>query len=345
MTSPPYPHLFQPLDLGFTRLRNRVLMGSMHTGLEDRAADFPKLAAYFAERAAGGTGLIVTGGFAPNLVGWLKPFASRMSMPWHVARHRQVTSAVHAHDGKICMQLLHAGRYAYHPLSVAPSKLKAPINPFTPRALSVRGIERHIRDFATAASLAREAGYDGVEIMGSEGYLLNEFTAARTNRRNDAWGGDATRRMRFAVEIVRRVREACGPDFIVIYRLSMLDLVEGGNGWDDIVAQAQAVEAAGATIINTGIGWHEARVPTIATSVPRAAFAGVTAKLKPHVRLPLVATNRINMPEIAEAVLASGGADMVSMARPLLADPQWVEKARSGRTSAINTCWSGEGSV
>ena len=338
MTSPPYPHLFQPLDLGFTRLPNRVLMGSMHTGLEDRAADFPKLAAYFAERAAGGTGLIVTGGFAPNLVGWLKPFASRMSMPWHVARHRQVTSAVHAHDGKICMQLLHAGRYAYHPLSVAPSKLKAPINPFTPRALSARGIERHTRDFATAASLARDAGYDGVEVMGSEGYLLNEFTAARTNRRTDAWGGDAVKRMRFAVEIVRRVREACGPDFIVIYRLSMLDLVEGGNGWDDIVAQAQAVEAAGATIINTGIGWHEARVPTIATSVPRAAFAGVTAKLKPHVRVPLVATNRINMPEVAEAILASGGADMVSMARPLLADPEWVNKARTGRSNTINTC-------
>ena len=338
MTTPTYPHLFEPLDLGFTQLRNRVLMGSMHTGMEDRAADFPKLAAYFAERAAGGTGLIVTGGFAPNLVGWLKPFASRMSLPWHVGQHKQVTSAVHAHDGKICMQLLHAGRYAYHPLSVAPSKLKAPINPFTPRALSARGIERHIRDFATAASLARDAGYDGVEVMGSEGYLLNEFTVARTNRRTDAWGGDVAKRMRFAVEIVRQVREACGPDFILIYRLSMLDLVEGGNGWDDIVAQAKAVEAAGATIINTGIGWHEARVPTIATSVPRAAFAGVTAKLKPHVRLPLVATNRINMPDVAEAILASGGADMVSMARPLLADPEWVNKARSGRADRINTC-------
>ncbi|WP_374383470.1 FAD-dependent oxidoreductase [Thermomonas sp.] len=336
--SPPYPRLLQPLDLGFTRLRNRVLMGSMHTGLEDHARDFPKLAAYYAERAAGGVGLIVTGGFAPNIVGWLKPFAGRMSQPWHVGRHRMVTSAVHAHDGKICMQLLHAGRYAYHPLSVAPSRLKAPINPFTPRALGTRAVERQIRDFATAAARARDAGYDGVEIMGSEGYLLNEFTAPRTNRRNDAWGGDATRRMRFAVEIVRRVREACGPDFILVYRLSMLDLVEGGNGWDDIVAQARAVEAAGATIINTGIGWHEARVPTIATSVPRAAFAGVTAKLKPHVGLPLVATNRINTPEVAEAVLAAGGADMVSMARPLLADPQWVEKARSGRAAAINTC-------
>ena len=334
----PYPHLFRPLDLGFTTVRNRVLMGSMHTGLEDRSADFPKLAAYFAERAAGGAGLIVTGGFAPNLTGWLKPFASRMSMPWHVRRHRQVTSAVHAHDGKICLQLLHAGRYAYHPLSVSASKLKAPINPFTPRALSARGVERQIGDFTNAARLAREAGYDGVEIMGSEGYLLNQFTVARTNRRNDAWGGDAARRMRFAVEIVRRVREACGPDFIIVYRLSMLDLVEGGNGWDDIVAQAKAVEAAGATIINTGIGWHEARVPTIATSVPRAAFTGVTAKLKPHVALPLITTNRINMPDVAEAVLAAGHADMVSMARPLLADPHWVNKAKAGRSEAINTC-------
>ncbi len=334
----PYPHLFYPLDLGFTTLRNRVLMGSMHTGLEDHAKDFPKLAAYFAERAAGGAGLIVTGGFAPNIVGWLKPFASRLSMPWQVRSHRQVTSAVHAHDGKICLQLLHAGRYAYHPLSVSASKLKAPINPFTPRALSARGVERQIRDFANAAKLAREAGYDGVEIMGSEGYLLNQFTVARTNQRDDAWGGDAAKRMRFAVEIVRRVREACGPDFIIVYRLSMLDLVEGGNGWDDIVAQAKAVEAAGATLINTGIGWHEARVPTIATSVPRAAFTGVTAKLKPHVGVPLVTTNRINMPDVAEAVLAAGHADMVSMARPLLADPQWPNKARTGRADAINTC-------
>ena len=334
----PYPHLLAPLDLGFATLRNRVLMGSMHTGLEDHARDFPKLAAYFAERAEGGVGLIVTGGFAPNIVGWLKPFAGRLSLPWHVRRHRQDTSAVHAHDGKICLQLLHAGRYAYHPLSVAPSRLKSAINPFTPRALSPRGIERQIRDFATAAALAREAGYDGVEIMGSEGYLLNEFTTPRANRRSDAWGGDAARRMRFAVEIVRRVREACGPDFILVYRLSLLDLVEGGNDWDAIVAQAKAVEAAGATIINSGIGWHEARIPTIATSVPRAAFAGITAKLKPHVSVPLVASNRINLPHVAEAVLAAGSADMVSMARPLLADPQWVNKARAGRAEAINTC-------
>ena len=338
VVAPPYPHLLAPLDLGFTTLRNRVLMGSMHTGLEDHRRDFPRLAAYFAERAAGGVGLMVTGGFAPNLEGWLKPFAGKLGWPWEARKHRQVTAAVHGHGAKICLQLLHAGRYAYHPLSVAPSRLKAPINPFTPRALSARGIERQIAAFANAARLAREGGYDGVEIMGSEGYLLNEFTAPRTNQRSDAWGGTPEKRMRFAVEIVRRVREACGPDFILVYRLSMLDLVEGGNDWNDIVVQAKAVEAAGATIINTGIGWHEARIPTIATSVPRAAFAGVTAKLRPLVALPLVATNRINMPDVAEAVLARGDADLVSMARPLLADPQWVAKARSGRTHSINTC-------
>jgi 2,4-dienoyl-CoA reductase (NADPH2) len=334
----PYPHLLAPLDLGFTTLRNRVLMGSMHTGLEDHRRDFPKLAAYFAERAAGGVGLMVTGGFAPNLEGWLKPFAGKLGWPWEARKHRQVTNAVHAHGAKICLQLLHAGRYAYHPFPVAPSKLKAPINPFTPRALSARGIERQVDAFANAAKLARDGGYDGVEIMGSEGYLLNEFTAPRTNKRSDAWGGNAENRFRFAVDIVRRVREACGPDFILIYRLSMLDLVEGGNDWNAIVAQAKAVEAAGATIVNTGIGWHEARIPTIATSVPRAAFACVTAKLRPHVSLPLVATNRINMPEVAEAVLARGDADMVSMARPLLADPQWVNKARANRAQSINTC-------
>ncbi|UYC11234.1 NADPH-dependent 2,4-dienoyl-CoA reductase [Xanthomonas sp. CFBP 8445] len=337
-TSPAYPHLFAPLDLGFTQLRNRILMGSMHTGLEDRARDFPKLAAYFAERAAGGVGLIVTGGFAPNVVGWLKPFGGKLSWPWEVRPHRQVTAAVHAHGAKICLQLLHAGRYAYHPLSVAPSKLKAPINPFTPRALSARGVERQIDAYAHAARLAREAGYDGVEVMGSEGYLINEFIAPRSNRRSDAWGGDAARRMRFAVEIVRRIRAACGPDFIIVYRLSLVDLVEDGSDWQEIVLQAQAIEAAGATLINSGIGWHEARVPTIATSVPRAAFAAVTAKLKPHVRLPLIATNRINMPDVAERILAGGGADMVSLARPLLADPEWANKAQRGQAQAINTC-------
>ena len=333
-----YPHLFAPLDLGFTTLRNRILMGSMHTGLEDRARDFPKLAAYFAERAEGGAGLIVTGGFAPNLVGWLTPFGGKLSWPWEARPHRQVTRAVHGHGGKICLQLLHAGRYAYHPLQVAPSKLKAPINPFTPHALSARGVERQIAAYVRAARYAREAGYDGVEVMGSEGYLINEFTAPRTNRRHDAWGGTPEKRMRFAVEIVRRIREACGPDFIIVYRLSLVDLVEDGSQWDEIVQQARAVEAAGATLINSGIGWHEARIPTIATSVPRAAWAGVTAKLKPHVGVPVIATNRINMPDVAEHILAGGGADMVSLARPLLADPQWPAKARAGRAHAINTC-------
>ena len=336
--SPHYPHLFAPLDLGFTQLRNRVLMGSMHTGLEDRARDFPRLAAYFAERAAGGVGLIVTGGFSPNLVGWLKPFGGKLSWPWEARPHKFVTRAVHEHGAKICAQLLHAGRYGYHPLTVAPSKVKAPINPFTPRALSARGVERQISAYANAAKLARDAGYDGVEIMGSEGYFINEFTAPRTNKRNDAWGGTPEKRMRFAVEIVRRVREACGPDFIIVYRLSLLDLVEDGNQWNEIVAQAKAVEAAGATIINSGIGWHEARVPTIVTSVPRAAFVDVTAKLKPHVALPVIATNRINMPDVAERILADGKADMVSLARPLLADPEWANKSRAGKSHAINTC-------
>lgn len=334
----PYPHLFSPLDLGFTTLRNRVLMGSMHTGLEDRASDFPKLAAYFAERAAGGAGLIVTGGFSPNMMGWLKPFSSKLSWPWEARKHRLVTDAVHAHGAKICLQLLHAGRYAYHPLSVAPSKVKSPINPFTPRALTGFGVERTISAYANAARLAREGGYDGVEVMGSEGYLINQFLSARTNRRGDGWGGDLQKRMRFATEIVRRVREACGPDFIIVYRLSMLELVPEGSAWEEIVAQAKAIEAAGATILNTGIGWHEARVPTIATSVPRGAFAGVTAKLRPEVTLPLVATNRINMPDVAESILAGGGADLISMARPLLADPEWANKARAGRADRINTC-------
>lgn len=338
MTPSPYPHLFSPLDLGFTTLRNRVLMGSMHTGLEDRARDFPKLAAYFAERAAGGAGLIVTGGFSPNMMGWLAPFGGKLSWPWEARKHRQVTSAVHAHGAKICLQLLHAGRYAFHPLLVAPSRVKSPISPFTPRALTGFGVERTISAYANAARLARDGGYDGVEIMGSEGYLINQFMSARTNRRKDAWGGDLRKRMRFATEIVRRVREACGPDFIIIYRLSMLELVPEGSNWEEIVAQAKAIEAAGATILNTGIGWHEARVPTIATSVPRAAFAGVTAKMRPEVKIPLVATNRINMPDVAEDILASGGADLVSMARPLLADPEWANKARAGRAHHINTC-------
>ena len=333
-----FPRLLAPLDLGFCTLPNRVLMGSMHTGLEDKARDFPKLAAYFAERAEGGVGLMVTGGFSPNLEGWLKPFGGTLRWPWDVGKHREVTRAVHEHGGRICLQILHAGRYGYHPLQVAPSKLKAPINPFTPRALSARGVERQIKAFVRTAKLARDGGYDGVAVMGSDGYLHNQYPGPRTHTRGDTWGGDAGKRMRFAVEIVRRIREACGPDFIIIYRLSMLDLVDDGGTWDDVVAQARAIEAAGATLINTGIGWHEARIPTIATSVPRAAFTGITARLKPHVALPLITTNRINMPDVAERILANGEADMVSMARPLLADPQWVNKARARRVDEINTC-------
>ena len=334
----PFPHLLKPLELGFVTLRNRVLMGSMHTGLEDRARDFDKLAAYFAERARGGVGLIVTGGFSPNIAGWLKPFASRLSMPWHVARHRKVTSAVHADGGFICLQILHAGRYGYQPLSVAPSKIKSPITPFTPRALSARGVERTIRDFVNSAKLAQDAGYDGIEIMGSEGYLINQFLVERTNRRSDRWGGSIDKRQRLPIEIVRRTRAAVGREFIIIYRLSMLDLVDNAQSWDEIVRLAKAIESAGATFINTGIGWHEARVPTIVTSVPRAAFTWVTRKLKNEVALPLITTNRINMPEVAEKILADGDADMVSMARPLLADPDWVRKAQVGRSERINTC-------
>ena len=333
-----YPHLLSPLDLGRVTIRNRVLMGSMHTGLEDRAQDYGRLAEYFAERARGGVGLMVTGGIAPNFAGSLAPFASKLSWPWEVNRHRLVTSAVHDAGGHIVMQILHAGRYAYHPFSVAPSALKSPITPFTPRALSTRGVERQIADFVACAERAREAGYDGVEIMGSEGYFINEFLAPRTNRRTDRWGGSLENRMRLPVEIVARIRDRLGPDSIIIYRLSMLDLVEQGSEWGEVVATAKAVEAAGASLINTGIGWHEARVPTIATRVPRAAFSWVTARLKHEVKLPLVTANRINTPEVAERILAEGQADMVSMARPLLADPEWVNKAASGRSDEINTC-------
>ena len=333
-----YPHLFAPLDLGHVTLPNRILMGSMHTGLEDKAADFDKLASYFAERARGGVGLMVTGGIAPSIEGWLKPFGGRMTLPWHKPRHRKITQAVHAEGGRICMQILHAGRYGYHPLSVAPSRIQSPITPFKPRELSGRGVERTIRDFVRCAQLAREAGYDGVEVMGSEGYLINQFIAARTNKRNDAWGGDAARRMRFPLEIVQRMREAVGRDFIIIYRLSMLDLVEDAQSWPDIVTLAKGIEAAGASIINTGIGWHEARVPTIVTSVPRAGFSWVTKKLKGEVSIPLITTNRINMPDVAERILAQGDADMVSMARPLLADPDWAAKAKTGASERINTC-------
>jgi 2,4-dienoyl-CoA reductase (NADPH2) len=333
-----YPHLLAPLDLGFTRLRNRVLMGSMHTGLEDDPKHFHRLTAYFAERARGGVGLIVTGGFAPNIEGWAAPFSGRLTTRAAAAKHRPVTDAVHAEGGAIALQILHTGRYGYHPLAVAPSRLKSPISPFTPRALSARGIERQIRGFVRCATLAREAGYDGVEVMGSEGYFINQFIAAHTNRRSDEWGGSFENRMRLPVEIVERTREAVGRDFIIVYRLSMLDLVPDGSSWDEVVTLAKAIERAGATIINTGIGWHEARIPTIATSVPRAAFAWVTKKLKGEVRIPLCATNRINVPEVAEQVLADGCADMVSMARPLLADPEFVNKAAAGRADEINTC-------
>ena len=336
--SSPFPRLLAPLDLGFTTLRNRVVMGSMHTGLEDSAAGLQRLAVFLAERARGGAGLIVTGGFAPNFRGWVKPFAGQMSSLAHARRHRAITGAVHAEGGKVALQILHAGRYAYHPLLVAPSRVKAPINPFTPWPLSARGVEREIADFVNAAAMAREAGYDGVEIMGSEGYLINEFLCARTNKREDEWGGSLANRMRFAVEIVRRTREAVGADFIIVYRISMLDLVPEGQSWDEVVALARAVERAGATILNTGIGWHESRVPTIATSVPRAAFAWVTKKMRGEVGIPLVTTNRINRPEVAEALLADGAADLVSMARPFLADADFVRKAASGRADEINVC-------
>ena len=313
-------------------------MGSMHTGLEDRARDYPALAAYFAERARGGVGLIVTGGIAPNRAGWVAPFAGKLSSRRETGRHRLVTDAVHAEGGKVCMQILHAGRYGYHPLIVAPSRIKSPITPFKPRNLSTRGVERQIDDFVRCAVLAREAGYDGVEIMGSEGYFINEFLVRRTNRRTDRFGGDFAARMRLPVEIVRRTREAVGRDFILVYRLSMLDLVDDGSSWEEIETLAQAIEAAGATIINTGIGWHEARVPTIATMVPRAGFSWVTRRLMGKVGIPLVTTNRINTPEIAETVLAGGDADMVSMARPFLADSDFVRKAEENRADEINTC-------
>jgi len=333
-----YPHLLAPLPLGFTTLKNRVLMGSMHTGLEEAPNGFAKLAAFYAARARGGVGLIVTGGIAPNFSGRIDPHHSQLSFAWQVAKHRAITDAVHAAGGRIAMQILHGGRYSYHPLAVAPSALKSPITPFRPRALTGWGVRRTIAAYVRCAVLAQRAGYDGVEIMGSEGYLINQFVAPQTNLRDDDWGGSFLNRIRFPVAIVRRTRQAVGPNFIIVYRLSMLDLVEGGSSWDEVVALAQAVEAAGATIINTGIGWHEARIPTIATMVPRAAFAWVTRRLKGAVKIPLITTNRINDPATAEAVLARGDADMVSMARPFLADADFVAKASAGRADEINTC-------
>lgn len=333
-----YPLMTAPLDLGFTTLKNRVIMGSMHVGLEEVENGFERMAAFYAERARGGVGLIVTGGIAPNERGRPAMIGAMLTTPEEAAHHRVVTDAVHAQGGKIAMQILHFGRYSYQPELVAPSAIQAPINPFMPNELTTAEVEQTIDDFVNCAGLARQAGYDGVEIMGSEGYLINEFIAARTNHRSDEWGGSYQNRIRFPVEIVRRVRQAVGTDFIIIYRLSMLDLVEGGSTFDEVVELARAIEAAGATIINTGIGWHEARIPTIATSVPRAAYAWVTKRLMGKVGLPLVATNRINMPDIAEGLLADGACDLVSMARPFLADPNLVAKAAAGRPETINTC-------
>jgi 2,4-dienoyl-CoA reductase (NADPH2) len=338
-----YPHLLAPLDLGFTTLKNRVLMGSMHTGLEDGRKHFERMAVYFAERARGEVGLIVTGGFAPNIEGWAKPFAGTLATSGGARRHQTITRAVHAEGGKIALQILHTGRYGYSPLCVAPSRIQSPITPFTPRELSARGVERQIRAFVRCARLAREAGYDGVEVMGSEGYFINQFLVTHTNQRDDAWGGSYENRMRLPLEILARMREAVGPDFIIIYRLSMLDLIPNGSSWDEVLELARRVAKGGATVINTGIGWHEARVPTIATSVPRAGFAWVTAKLRAQLRAegittPLITSNRINTPEVAEGLLADGSADMVSMARPFLADPDFVRKARENRADEINTC-------
>ena len=333
-----YKHIFEPLDLGFTTLKNRILMGSMHTGLEEEKNGIERIAAYYAERAKGGVGLIVTGGISPNIQGWTGPFASRMSKESHALEHQKITEAVHREGGKICMQILHSGRYGYHPLNVAPSKIKAPINPFKPFKLSQSGIKRTIRDFVNSAELSKLAGYDGVEIMGSEGYLINQFIAKRTNKRTDAWGGIYENRMRLPIEIVKQIRESVGPNFIIIYRLSMLDLVENGSSWEEIVQLGKEIEKAGTTIINTGIGWHEARIPTIATSVPRAAFTWVTQKMKAEIKIPLITSNRINMPETAEKILAERHADMISMARPFLADPEWVNKAMAEKEDEINTC-------
>ncbi|MFB6526431.1 FAD-dependent oxidoreductase [Streptomyces sp. NPDC056399] len=334
----PYPHLLSPLDLGFTTLPNRVIMGSMHVGLEETEHGFERMAAFYAERARGGVGLIVTGGIAPNDAGRPWDGGAKLTTADEVAEHRLITDAVHAEGGRIAMQILHFGRYAYHPALVAPSALKAPISPFVPNELTDAEVEQTVEDYARCAELAKEAGYDGVEVMGSEGYLINEFIAAATNQRTDRWGGSYENRVRFPLEIVRRIRERVGEDFILVYRLSMLDLVPGGSTLEEVVQLAKEIEAAGATIINTGIGWHEARIPTIATSVPRGAYTWVTKKLMGAVSVPLVTSNRINTPEVAEEILADGRADLVSLARPFLADPDFVAKATADRADTINTC-------
>ncbi|WP_417246364.1 FAD-dependent oxidoreductase [Celeribacter sp.] len=332
-----YPHLLAPLDLGFTTLRNRTLMGSMHTGLEERG-DWEAVAAFYAARAKGGAGLIVTGGMAPNVEGGVYPGAAGLFTDQDIANHRTVTDRVHREGGKIAMQILNAGRYAYGPQCVAPSAIKSPISPFKPTELDEAGIEKQIADFATAAARAKQAGYDGVEVMGSEGYLINQFLVTHTNRREDAWGGSYENRMRFAIEVVKRCRAAVGPDFIIIYRISMIDLIPNGSTWGEVVQLAQEIEKAGATILNTGIGWHEARVPTIATSVPRAAFTEVTKRMMGEVAIPVITSNRINHPQVAEDVLADGCANMVSMARPFLADPDFVAKAMADKAEEIAPC-------
>ncbi|NNG37783.1 NADPH-dependent 2,4-dienoyl-CoA reductase [Flexivirga sp. ID2601S] len=333
-----YDHLLSPITIDGVTLRNRVVMGSMHTGYEDRSKHFPELAAYFAARAEGGTGMLITGGFAPTVEGWLLPAGSLLRTRRAADKHRRITDAVHRHDSRILLQILHAGRYGYHPMIRSASGRKSPITPFRPRALSAKGVERTIDAYVRAAVLAQRAGYDGVEIMGSEGYLINQFLAARTNDRTDAWGGSADKRMRFPVEIVRRVKDAVGSGFVVDYRISLVDLVEHGQTWDEVVTLAGRLEEAGASMFGTGIGWHEARVPTIVTSVPRAAFVDWTARLRREVGIPVMASNRINTPEVGEEIVATGQADLISMARPLLADPDFVAKAGQGRADEINTC-------
>ena len=333
-----YPHIFEPLDLGFTTIKNRILMGSMHTGLEEEKNGIDKIATYYAERAKGGVGLIVTGGIAPNIQGWTGPFSARMSTKKHAKEHQKITKAVHEAGGKICMQILHAGRYGYHPFNVAPSKIKAPINPFKPFKLNKFGVKRTINDFVNCAKLSKMAGYDGIEIMGSEGYLINQFIVEHTNRRKDKWGGSYQNRMRLPITLVKSIREALGEDFIIIYRLSMLDLIKKGSTWEEVVELGKKIEKAGATIINTGIGWHEARIPTIATSVPRAAFTWVTKKMKEEVSIPLITSNRINMPDVAEEVLKRGDADMIAMGWRFLADRVCVKKAAQEREDEIYTC-------
>ncbi|MGO2279238.1 FAD-dependent oxidoreductase [Psychrobacter sp. AOP7-D1-21] len=337
-TNEHYPHLFEPLDLGFTTLKNRMVMGSMHTGLEDRFYNYGKLAAYFAERAKGGVAMMITGGISPNREGWLLPAGGTMNNKADVVNHQRVTRAVHKYDSKIIMQILHSGRYGYHPFAVSSSPIKSPISPFKPRKMSIKNIEQTVKDYARSAKLAKQAGYDGVEIMGSEGYLLNQFLSSHVNKRKDVYGGDIHGRMKFAVDVVKAVREATGEDFIILFRLSVIDLVKDGNVMDEVITVAKALEEAGVTIMNTGIGWHEARVPTIVTSVPRAAFVDFTAEIKKHISIPMMAANRINMPETAEEIVATGQADMIQMARPFLADAHWVNKAKNGQTDRINTC-------